>query len=117
MRNKPLLQMGLIGAIGIAIGIPVALSIPWFPAEGSTQAQHIHTLYDVLLIVTVPIFVLVMTIILYSAWNSSCVSWKRLSAASAISRSSVWMWFIQFIGSVSHSSGVKPKIELICGLT
>ncbi len=69
MRNKPLLQMGLIGAIGIAIGIPVALSIPWFPAEGSTQAQHIHTLYDVLLIVSVPVFVLVETVVLYSVWK------------------------------------------------
>jgi cytochrome c oxidase subunit 2 len=69
VRNKPLLQMGLIGAIGIAIGIPVALSIPWFPAEASTQAQHIHTLYDVLLIVSVPVFVLVETVVLYSVWK------------------------------------------------
>src|ERR1700753_940522 len=61
--------MGLIGAVAIAIGIPVALSIPWFPAEGSTQAQHIHTLYDVLLIVSVPIFVLVETVVLYSVWK------------------------------------------------
>ena len=69
MRNKPLLQMGLIGAVGIIIGIPVALSIPWFPAEGSTQAHNIHTLYDVLLIVSVPIFVLVETVVLYSVWK------------------------------------------------
>jgi cytochrome c oxidase subunit 2 len=61
--------MGLIGAVGIAIGIPVALSIPWFPAEASTQAQHIHTLYDVLLIISVPIFVLVETVVLYSVWK------------------------------------------------
>ena len=69
MRNKPLLQMGLIGGIAIVIGIPVALSIPWFPADGSTQAHNIHTLYDVLLIVSVPIFVLVETVVLYSVWK------------------------------------------------
>ena len=69
MRNKPLLQMGLIGAIGIIIGIPVALSIPWFPADASTQAHNIHTLYDVLLIVSVPVFVLVETVVLYSVWK------------------------------------------------
>ena len=61
--------MGLIGAVGIIIGIPVALSIPWFPATGSSQAGKIHTLYDVLLIVSVPIFVLVETVVLYSVWK------------------------------------------------
>jgi cytochrome c oxidase subunit 2 len=61
--------MGLIGGIAIIIGIPVALSIPWFPADGSTQAHNIHTLYDVLLIVSVPIFVLVETVVLYSVWK------------------------------------------------
>lgn len=61
--------MGLIGAICVVIGIPVALSIPWFPADASTQAHNIHTLYDVLLIVSVPIFVLVETVVLYSVWK------------------------------------------------
>ena len=69
MRNKPLLQMGVIGGIGIIIGIPVALVIPWFPADASTQAHNIHTLYTVLLIVSVPIFVLVETVVLYSVWK------------------------------------------------
>jgi cytochrome c oxidase subunit II len=69
VRNKPLIQMGLIGAVGIIIGIPVALLIPWFPAEGSSQAGNIHTLYTVLLIVSVPIFVLVETVVLYSVWK------------------------------------------------
>jgi cytochrome c oxidase subunit 2 len=61
--------MLVIGVIGVAIGIPVALLIPWFPAEGSSQAQNIHTLYYVLLIVSVPIFVLVETVVLYSVWK------------------------------------------------
>ena len=33
------------------------------------QASNIHTLYDVLLIVSVPIFVLVETVVLYSVWK------------------------------------------------
>src|SRR5579859_5205614 len=61
--------MGLIGGIAIIIGIPVALSIPWFPADGSTQAHNDHTLYDVLLIVSVPIFVLVETVVVFSVWK------------------------------------------------
>jgi cytochrome c oxidase subunit II len=61
--------MAVIGAVVTAIGIPLALSIPWFPADASTQAQNVHTLYDVLLIATVPIFVGVETVILYSVWK------------------------------------------------
>jgi cytochrome c oxidase subunit 2 len=61
--------MLVIGAIAIAIGIPVALSIPWFPTDGSTQASNVRTLYDVLLIVSVPIFVLVETVVVFSVWK------------------------------------------------
>ena len=61
--------MAVIGVVGVAIGIPLALLIPWFPAEGSNQASNIHTLYYVLLIVSVPIFVLVETVVLYSVWK------------------------------------------------
>src|SRR4051794_36031928 len=62
-------QMLLIGAIGVAIGIPLALIVPWFPSEGSHQAARIRTLYDVLLIASVPIFVLVLTVVLFSVWK------------------------------------------------
>ncbi len=69
MRNRPILQMLVFGIIGCAILIPLALIIPWFPAEGSRQAGNIHTLYYVLLIASVPIFVLVETVVLYSVWK------------------------------------------------
>jgi cytochrome c oxidase subunit II len=59
----------VIVVIGSAILIPLTLIVPWFPAKGSTQAAHIHTLYDVLLIATVPIFVLVLTVVSYSVWK------------------------------------------------
>jgi cytochrome c oxidase subunit 2 len=61
--------MLLIGVIAVAIAIPAALLIPWFPADASTQASNVRTLYDVLLIVSIPIFVLVETVIGYSIWK------------------------------------------------
>ena len=61
--------MVVIGVIATAIGIPVALIIPWFPAKGSIQAGNVHTLYTVLLIASVPIFVLVETVVLFSVWK------------------------------------------------
>ena len=69
MRNRPLVQMLVIGAIAVVIGIPIALVIPWFPANASKQAGNVRTLYDVLLIVSVPVFVLVVTVVLYSVWK------------------------------------------------
>jgi cytochrome c oxidase subunit 2 len=68
VRRHPIIQMVVIGAIASAIGVALALWINWFPADAAKQGQPIDTLYDVLMIVSIPIFVLVMTVILYSAW-------------------------------------------------
>ena len=59
--------MLLIGAVASVLGIAVALLIDWFPVPASEQAGPIDTLWDVLLIASVPVFVLVETIVLYSA--------------------------------------------------
>jgi cytochrome c oxidase subunit 2 len=58
--------MLLIGAIASVLGVALALAIDWFPSQGSTAAEDVDSLYDVLLIASVPIFVLVMTIAIYS---------------------------------------------------
>jgi cytochrome c oxidase subunit II len=60
-------RMLLIGAIAAAVGIAVALAIDWFPTQASVQGEKVDTLWDVLLIASVPIFVLVETVVLYSA--------------------------------------------------
>jgi cytochrome c oxidase subunit 2 len=52
----------VLSAIGVALG----LIIDWFPAAASTQADQIDTLYDVLIIASVPVFVLVTAIIGFS---------------------------------------------------
>jgi cytochrome c oxidase subunit 2 len=52
----------VLSAIGIAIG----LFIDWFPTPASTQADKIDTLYDVLIIASVPVFVLVTSMIGFS---------------------------------------------------
>jgi cytochrome c oxidase subunit 2 len=61
--------MLVVGVVSIAILIPLALIVPWFPDKGSTQAGNIHTLYDVLLIASVPIFVVVLTTVGFSIWR------------------------------------------------
>jgi cytochrome c oxidase subunit 2 len=66
-RDKhPLARMLLIGLVASVIGVAIALAIDWFPTGATTKAHEIDTLYDVLLIVSVPVFVLVMTVAIYS---------------------------------------------------
>src|SRR3954471_10722257 len=58
----------VLGTILVLSGIGVALGllIDWFPTAASTQADKIDTLYDVLIIASVPVFVLVTSMIVFS---------------------------------------------------
>ena len=60
-------QLAAIGVVAALIGIGLGLLIDWFPVQASTQAEQVDTVWDVLLIFSVPIFVLVETTVLYSA--------------------------------------------------
>lgn len=55
--------MVIAGVIASAIGIALGLSIHWWPQHASKQADQINTLYDVLIVASVPIFVLVVTVV------------------------------------------------------
>src|SRR3954452_6138781 len=59
----PLIGIATVAAV---LGIALGLLIDWFPVQGSTQAEDIDTFYDVLIIASVPVFVLVTSVILYS---------------------------------------------------
>lgn len=62
----PLFRMFLLATVASLIGIAIALSIDWFPVSAANSTKEIDTLWYVLLIVSVPIFVLVMTVAIYS---------------------------------------------------
>ncbi len=66
MRNRPLLQLGLIGVLASLVGVGLGLLIDWFPTQAAEEAGPIDTLYDVLLAASIPVFVLVMTVAIYS---------------------------------------------------
>lgn len=61
--------MVITALIGIAVLLTLALIVPWFPVHGSAQAGRVSTLYDVLLIASVPIFVIVLTVVGFSIWR------------------------------------------------
>ena len=68
-ERTPVIWMVIHGLIASAIGIAIGLSIHWFPEKASTQAGPIDHLWDVLIVVTVPVFVTVMIIVLFSVVN------------------------------------------------
>src|SRR3954454_5877179 len=62
-------QMIGVGLVASVLGVAAGLLIDWFPPASSTQADEIDTLWDVLIIASVPVFVLVATVIGFSVLN------------------------------------------------
>jgi len=65
-HKHPLARMLILGFAASAAGVAISLTIDWFPPQAASSSNDIDTLYDVLLIASVPIFVLVMTVAIYS---------------------------------------------------
>src|SRR4051794_34434060 len=68
-RTAPIGPLIGIAVVASALGIALGLLIDWFPTAASTQADQIDTFYDVLIIASVPMFVLVTSVVLYSVWR------------------------------------------------
>jgi cytochrome c oxidase subunit 2 len=65
-EKHPVARMIGIGLLASLVGVGITLWMDWFPENAAGSAGKIDTLYDVLLICSVPVFVLVMTIAIYS---------------------------------------------------
>jgi cytochrome c oxidase subunit II len=81
-EKHPVARMLLLGTIASAIGVVICLLIDWFPADASGAADQIDTVYDVLLICSVPVFVLVMVIAIYSVWRFKALPGDMRDGAS-----------------------------------
>src|SRR5439155_9381660 len=68
-RRRSLIFTAAAATAAIAIGIFISYEIHWFPVEASTQAKNTDRLYHVLVDASIPIFVLVTTVVLYCAWQ------------------------------------------------
>jgi cytochrome c oxidase subunit 2 len=69
MSRRSIAVTAIAAVIATAIGIVLSYVIKWFPVQASTQAHNTDTLYHVLVIASVPIFVLVVAVILYCVWQ------------------------------------------------
>jgi cytochrome c oxidase subunit 2 len=68
-KQRSIVVAALAALLATAIGIVISYAIHWFPPQASTQARNTDRLYHVLVIASVPIFVLVVTVVLYSVWQ------------------------------------------------
>src|SRR5215813_681225 len=68
MSRRRSVTFAAIAAV-IAIAIAISYWIHWFPPAASEQAHNTDRLYHVLVIASIPIFVLVVSVILYSVWQ------------------------------------------------
>jgi cytochrome c oxidase subunit II len=67
--RRPLILTAAAGVLATAIGIVLSFVIHWFPPEASEQAKNTDRLYHVLVIASIPIFVLVAAVIVYCVWR------------------------------------------------
>ena len=101
-------------AIGIFIGLGV---INWFPPQASTQSHNTDRLFYVLIIASVPIFVLVVTVILYSVWQFRMRPGQELQDGAPIHGNTKleFIWTIVpailILGMVSYSFVVLHENE------
>jgi len=68
-ERRSLTIAGIVALSATAIGIALSFAIHWFPVQASTQAHNTDRFYHVLVIASIPIFVLVTTVVLYSVWQ------------------------------------------------
>ena len=69
LATKHWIALLTINVVASAIGIAFMLALNWFPEQGSNVAPDIDTFWDVLVIVSVPIFVAVTSMLLFSIWR------------------------------------------------
>jgi cytochrome c oxidase subunit 2 len=115
--------------VAVAIGIALSYTIHWFPAQASKQAQNTDTLYHVLVIASIPIFVLVVTVVLYCVWHFRMkpgeelkdgppihgntrleVFWTALPAA-------LLLGLVGYSFVVLHDNEARPAREIRIGVT
>lgn len=129
MPKRPLLLAATAAIIATAIGIALSYAIHWFPVQASTQAKETDTLYHVLVIASIPIFVLVVTVVLYSVWQFRMKPGEELKDGPPIHGNTrlevVWtaipaailLGLVSYSFVVLHNNEKKPAREIEVNVT
>jgi cytochrome c oxidase subunit II len=124
------LSLTFVAAL-LAVGVGIALSyaIHWFPVQASKQAQNTDRLYHVLVIASIPIFVLVVTVVLYCVWHFRMKPGEELKDGPPIHGNTrlevFWtalpavllLGLVGYSFVVLHENEAKPAREIQIGVT
>jgi cytochrome c oxidase subunit 2 len=128
-RQRSVTLAVVLALIATAIGIWLSYLIHWFPVQASTQARNTDRFYHVLVIATIPIFVLVVSVILYCVWQFRMKPGEELKDGAPIHGNTrlevIWTALpaILLLGMVGYSFVVlaenekKPSREIDVGVT
>ena len=128
-RQRSLTLALVAGVIAIALGILLSYEIRWFPVQASAQARNTDHLYHVLVIATIPIFVLVVGVILYCVWQFRMKPGEELKDGPPIHGNTrlevFWtalpsVLLLSMVGYsfvVLHDNEKKPAHEIQIGVT
>ncbi len=128
-RQRSLTLAFVAALIATAIGIVLSYTIHWFPLPASIQARNTDELYHVMAIASIPIFVLVVTVILYCVWQFRMKPGEELKDGPPIHGNTRLEVFwtalpaVLLLGLVGYSFAVlqenekKPSHEIQIGVT
>jgi cytochrome c oxidase subunit II len=128
-RQRSMILAGTAAVVATAIGIVLSFTIHWFPVQASTQAINTDRLYHVLVIASIPIFVLVVTVILYSVWQFRMKPGEELKDGPPIHGNTrlevFWtalpavllLGLVGYSFVVLHENEKKPAKEIQIGVT
>ncbi len=128
-KQRGLVPTLIAAVIAIALGIVLSYAIHWFPVQASTQAHNSDRLYHVMVIASVPIFVLVVTVVLYCAWQFRMRPGEELKDGPPIHGSTrlevfwtaipavVLLGLVSYSFVVLHDNEKKPAREIQVAVT
>ena len=128
-RRRSITLAVALGVVATAAGIALSFVIHWFPPAASKQAHRTDTLYHVLVIACVPIFVLVTGVILYCVWQFRMKPGEELKDGPPIHGNTrlevFWtampaallLGLLSYSFVVLHDNEKKPAHEILIGVT
>src|SRR5664280_1092196 len=128
-RQRQLILTIAAAVVAVAIGVVLSYVIHWFPVQASTQAHNTDRLYHVLVDASIPIFVLVVTVVLYCAWQFRMKPGEELKDGPPIHGNTrlevVWttipavilLALVSYSFVILHDNEKKPAREIHVGVT
>jgi cytochrome c oxidase subunit 2 len=128
-RRRSLTLAIIASLLAVGIGIALSYAIHWFPVEASEQAKRTDTLYHVLVIASIPIFVLVVAVVLYCVWQFHLKPGEDLKDGPPIHGNTrlevFWtalpavllLGLVGYSFVVLHDNEAKPAREIRIGVT